>query len=379
MSDTYDVIVVGCGGIGSGVLYHAAKSGLHAIGIDAFDPPHSHGSSHGQTRIIRQAYFEHPDYVPLLLEAYPLWSELEREWGHPLFKKLGLLQVGPREGNVVRGVLESAKRYSLPVESLGAREAEQRFPMFSIPEDCCAAYEANAGSLWVEECVKAHVQLAQSKGASLLTHAPLQTWKRVADRIEIQTPGKILSARKVVFCCGPWTSHWMGKASPLTLLRKQLHWFEPLGAPFTPESGCPLFLFDLPTGCHYGFPVLNASGLKIAEHSGGVSIADATSVNEQLDRGEFNRVERFLGRHLRGQFRFETHSVCIYTMSPDSHFLIDQDRSEPAVIWAGGFSGHGFKFASILGKLLADWVRTGIRDPRLAFLGWRQGSTWSHR
>ncbi len=233
VSQEFDVVVVGCGGIGSAILAHAASRSQRVLGLDVHHPPHSFGSSHGQSRIIRQAYFEHPDYVPLLLEAYSLWHALERKVGRSLFQQLGLLQIGAADGVVVPGVMRSASEHRLPVEHLDAKQTRQRFPFFHIDDREEAVYEPQAGVLWVEECVQAHLDLAAMHGAKTWFDCPLLGWRQVERGVELTTARGTILAHYVVMACGAWTPSWLTMV-PMTVLRKQLHWFQCLSGSVTP-------------------------------------------------------------------------------------------------------------------------------------------------
>ena len=373
MVPIFDLVVVGCGGIGSGILYHAAQQrSWKVLGIDAHQPPHALGSSHGQSRIIRQAYFEHADYVPLLLDAYEDWYQLERHSGRELLRHLGLIQIGSADGVVLPGVMQSAKEHSLPVEHLTKADSHRRFPMFRLEAGEEAVYEPKAGVLWVEECVRAHLEQAQHHGATCWTNCSLQSYRLEADGVVLETTRGPVQAKQLVMACGAWTPHWLQpewtQRHPFTILRKQLHWYRPLDGGMTPEQGCPMFLMEMAEGCFYGFPDLRASGMKVGEHSGGQVVEDPSQVDRQLNDTDLQRVNQFLQQRVVSPLEYRDYSVCLYTMSPDQHFVIDRDLEDERIVWASGFSGHGFKFASILGRLLVDWLVNGNRDPRLEFL-----------
>lgn len=367
MADVYDVIVVGCGGMGSGVLAHLAQRGARVLGVDRFHPPHDMGSSHGKTRIIRQAYFEHPDYVPLLMEAYALWSELEREVGRELFRQVGLLQIGPRDGVVVPGVLRSAKEHRLPVEHLGREELTRRFPMFGVEEGEEGVWEPRAGVLWVEECVRAHLEKALRNGAEIWTGTEVDGVKHEDGGVRIRTGRGEVVGRQVLFACGAWASTWMSGVA-LKVLRKQVHWYDMGSERYRAERGCPMFLVETGEDCYYGFPDLEGQGLKVGSHWGGQVVGDPGAVMRGVDDEDARGIEGFLERRMEGGWTLRETSVCMYTMTRDEHFVLDQAPEDPRCWWMGGFSGHGFKFASVLGKLMSDVMLDGVRDQRLDFL-----------
>ena len=366
----YDLAVIGCGGIGSAVLYHAAAQGSKAIGIEQYAPAHNRGSSHGHTRIIRQAYFEHPNYVPLLLEAYELWAELEQVAGEQLYVETGLLQAGPTDGSVVPGVLRSAAEHNLPIDRLTADEAMQRYPMFRIPSEHIAAYEHRAGYLFVERCVEAHLKAAQERRATLRDNCAVTGYKPEGSGYRIATQQGDVLAERIVITVGAWLPGWLsGQLMPLQVLRKHLHWFDSSDPRVQQSQGCPLFFFENSVGCFYGFPAIDQQwGLKVAEHSGGEPISNPAQLDRCIDPNDEARINAFVESYFHGQHTPQRHDVCMYTMTNDHHFLIDYHPDHPGVTIAGGFSGHGFKFASVLGKKIARSVLTGGLSDCLRFL-----------
>jgi monomeric sarcosine oxidase len=370
MSSTYDVIVLGVGGIGSAALAELARRGARAIGLDRFRPPHDRGSSHGRTRMIRQAYFEHPDYVPLVTRALAQWRELEKRSGRRLFFPTGLLQVGPEDGFVVGGVLASARKFQLPVEKLSAADAESRFSGFRVPQGMCALVEASAGYLRVEDCVAAHLEDALRAGAALETDVVVSSWRADAGGVRVETSRGAYAAARLIVAAGAWSGTLLSEIGvPLVVRRKPQYWFAADDPLYRADRGCPAFLFELPTGTFYGFPRLDDWGLKAARHSGGEAIADPSRLDRGVDAIDLDLVTAFLQSCLPGVSRsLVDHSACMYTMSPDEHFLLDRHPVYPAVCFAAGLSGHGFKFAPVLGEALADMALTGETRLPVAFL-----------
>jgi monomeric sarcosine oxidase len=369
--NTYDVIVLGAGGVGSAAAYHLAKRGARVLAIDQFPGGHDRGSSHGETRIIRQAYFEHPDYVPLLLRAYELWRELETEAGTDLFHQVGLLQVGPPEGSVVSGVLQAARLHGLNVESLSASELTRRFPCFRVPDGAVGVFEPAAGYLRVERCVLAHLAAARLYGAELKFGTMALDWQANSAGVSVTTNEGVYSAGSLIIAAGPWAPSILKQLGvPLEVRRKHLYWFPTSGAAYHEQSGCPTYLYELPHGVFYGFPQIDDRGLKVAEHSGGERVENPTDDPRPLDAADLGRVEDFLNRYLPGVGRpLQYHRVCFYTMSPDEHFLVDRYPGRRRVHFAAGLSGHGFKLTSVLGEALADLALTGQSRLSIGFLG----------
>jgi len=354
--NSYDVIVLGTGGVGSAAAYQLAKRGAKVMGIDQFPGGHDRGSSHGETRVIRQAYFEHSDYVPLLLRAYELWRELEQAADVDLLHQVGLLQVGPPDGFVVRGVLEAARLHGLSVESLTGDEVSRRFPGFKAPAGAVGVFEPAAGYLKVERCVLTHLAAAKSMGAGFRFGATARSWQAEGNGVRVATDQGDFSAARLIITAGPWAPQLLADlGAPLHVRRKHLYWFPTAQSSYHESRGCPTYLYELPQGVYYGFPQIDELGVKVAEHTGGAVVDDPKNDPRPLDPADLARVEAFLTDCLPGVSRpVQRHSVCFYTMSPDDHFLVDRHPRHPNVVFAAGLSGHGFKFTSVLGEALAD-------------------------
>jgi sarcosine oxidase len=379
MSQAYDVIVLGTGGVGSAAMFHLAKRGAKVLGLDRFPPGHDRGSSHGRTRIIRQAYFEHPDYVPLLKRAYELWAELSERCGKRLYHEIGLLQIGPPDGTVIRGVVQSAQQHSLDVQQLTADETQRRFPGFRLADSWQSVYEQHAGYLEVENCVLAHLSEAQNLGAQLRTGVDVRRWRAEAAGVTIESGSDQIHAAKLVVGAGPWASSFLADLGvALDVLRSPVFWYSVDDDSLRADHGCPAYLFDTPQ-CPYGIPAVDESGFKVAEHGNRESkqlVADPLAVNRELDPSDQMRVEEFLAQHIPGVQRGQPiHSVCMYTMSPDENFIVDLHPRYPQVAFAAGLSGHGFKFTCVLGEILADLALNGRTEHPIDFLNCRRFGT----
>lgn len=350
---------------------HLARRGVRVLALERFGAAHDRGSSHGRTRIIRQAYFEHPDYVPLLRRAYDLWGELEAIREESLFRRVGLVEAGPPDGALVRGALESARRHGLDVERLPRSEASRRFPMFRFPDGFEVVLERNAGYLRVEVCVLAHLEEAARAGAELRFDEPATGWEATNDGVVVKTARGTYAAGKLVVCGGAWAGSLLhGLGVRLEVVRKHLHWFETGDPRYDEGEGCPTFLFELPEGQFYGFPDTGGAGVKVAEHTGGEPVDDPAAVDRSVDPVDRARIVAFLRAHLPGvSDRPLDHAVCMYTMSPDGHFLVDLHPEHRTVAFVAGLSGHGFKFASVLGEILADLALDGRTALPAGFLG----------
>jgi sarcosine oxidase len=368
--DCYDAIVLGTGGVGTAALMHLARRGVRALGIDRFAPGHDRGSSHGHTRLIRQAYFEHPDYVPLLLRAFELWHDLEAAGGETLYQQVGLLEIGPPEGEVLRGVRASAAAHKLPIENLSAAESMRRFPAFRVPPDCQAVFETRAGYLLVERCVRAHAEQAVRLGARLQVGETIRSWRPEGSGYVVETDAARYAADRLIVAGGPWAGQLLGDLGiSLKVLRKPLFWFRERGDVCRADRGCPTFFYELPHGCFYGVPRIDEAGIKAAEHTGGAVVDDPLAVNREVDPAEERRVASFAGEFLPGATTERIgHAVCMYTMTPDVHFVVDRHPEHPGVVFAAGLSGHGFKFTGVLGEVLADLAVAGHTTRPIGFL-----------
>lgn len=366
----FDAIVLGMGGVGSAALDHLARRGVRALGIDRFPPGHDRGSSHGATRIIRQAYFEHPDYVPLLRRTYELWEDLSQRCGQKLFHQTGLLQVGSPRGEVVPGVIACAKQHQLEIEELTGREITARWPGFRVAEGFHGVFEKRAGYLEVEACVLAHLHEARAAGAELLTECSAIEWRASGSGVIVVTERGEFSAGALIIAAGPWAGSLLNELDlQLVVRRKPVFWFEAMETAYSAARGSPCFLFELPGGIFYGMPQIDPSGVKAAEHTGGVAVSDPLSLNREIEPAERRRVEEFLAECLPQVSRRQTrHSVCMYTMSPDAQFIVDRHPQHANVAFAAGLSGHGFKFTPVLGEALADLALEGKTGLPIEFL-----------
>jgi monomeric sarcosine oxidase len=362
MSKVYDCLVLGIGGVGSAALYYAARRGWRTLGVDRFSPGHARGSSHGRTRIIRQAYFEHPDYVPLLIDAYQLWRDLEEASGQQFFRRTGLLQIGDPQGTVIRGIRRSAEQHRLAIGEYTAAELQTRFPFFQCRDSDVGIFEENAGFLRVEESIAAWVGLAREQGAELLERAVVEGWSTGPTGFELQTSEGRVHARRLIVAAGAWTAQLVPElAGHLKVIAKHQHWFYIPDERATLQQACPVFFFETAQGYFYGFPDIDGQGCKMSEHSGGTPVTDPLTVSRQLDPGDLQRVQDFAQSHFATPPASHLkHSVCMYTMSPDEHFMVDV--ADPHMAFAAGLSGHGFKFAPLLGKSLVDLVDGRERD-----------------
>jgi sarcosine oxidase len=360
----YDAIVAGLGGMGSATAYQLAGRGKRVLGLERFHPAHDKGSSHGRSRIIRQAYFEDPAYVPLLLRAYELWERLERETGEELMTLTGGLMIGRRGSELVSGSVRSAEEHGLSYELLDADEIKDRFPPLSPDPGTVALYEEKAGFVRPEETVRAHLDRAGSLGADLRFEELVVSWEASESGVRVETPEGSYEAERLVITPGAWAPQVLGDLGlPLEVERQVMYWFEPKNGrePFLPDR-FPIFIWEPDDGnWFYGFPVQDDErGVKAAFfRAGGVPTTPET-IDREVHDEEIDFIRAYLAEYvpdLAG--RCLDARVCMYTNTPDLHFVISSHPDLEQVAVACGFSGHGYKFCSVVGEILADLATEG--------------------
>jgi sarcosine oxidase len=362
MTDSFDVIVIGLGAMGSATAWHLARRGQRVLGLEQFGPVHARGSSYGESRIIREIYFEHPSYVPIVRRAYELWEELERESGTRLLTVTGGLMIGPRDGKLVSGVLRSAEAHDIPHEILDADAVSERFPGFAIDGDDVAVVDRRAGVLDADACVRAQLGMAARCGAELHFEERVTHWKSDGRNVHVETPSGRYSAMQLVMSAGPWTSQLLPMLSKTLVVERQvLAWFEPVGAERFGPSRCPIYLWEYDGGhMGYGFPRL-AQGVKAAVFHDGDVVRDPDAIERSVEPHEIERVRDAL-RHILPDVAsggLRDTKVCPFTNTPDTHFVVDFHPAYRNVLVSSPCSGHGFKFAAAIGELQADLLTRG--------------------
>ncbi|MFJ7770571.1 N-methyl-L-tryptophan oxidase [Streptomyces sp. NPDC097107] len=365
MSPTYDVIVIGLGGMGSAAAHHLSARGARVLGLEKFGPVHNRGSSHGGSRVTRQSYFEDPAYVPLLLRAYELYEDLERATGRDVAVLCGGVMVGRPDSRTVSGSLRSAREWDLPHEMLDAREIRRRFPTLTPADDEVALYEAKAGLLRPENTVAAHLQLATRQGADLHFDEPMTRWEPYRDGVRVHTAENTYTASRLVICPGAWAPRLLADLGvPFTVERQVMYWFQPKHGtpPFLPGSQ-PVYVWEDAAGVQvYGFPAIDGPGMgaKVAFFRKG-----RATTPETIDRTVYDHEVEAMADHMSSRIpdlpgTFLKAATCMYTTTADEHFVIARHPAHPdSTIVACGFSGHGFKFVPVVGEILADLALTG--------------------
>lgn len=358
-----DVVVAGLGAMGSAAVYHLAKRGLRVAGFDRYHPPHTHGSSHGHARVIREAYASGPAYVDLIRRAYALWESLADESGAELVRTYGHLSMRPPGGAERLGVLESARAFNIPVERVPAEDVRKRFPMFRVDDGWEGIFEPRAGAVFPEACINAHLRLAESAGAALNFDCPVLDWTPDGSAVRVKSTSGEISAGRLVVCAGAWVSRLVADlALPVEVERMTLFFFRPLRNPEMFVSGrCPNNTWVCEDGVSFYCQPDFGRGFKAALHCGRAGVDPETLDRTTTPEDEVEirpLVERFIP-DAAGPV-VESH-VCMYTNLPDSGWLVDHHPAHEHVIIASPCSGHGFKFSSAIGEILAK-LCTGEAD-----------------
>ena len=373
---SYDVIVVGLGGMGSAAAYQLAARGQQVLGLERYTPAHDKGSSHGGSRIVRQSYFEDPAYVPLLLRAYELWERLERDSGRDVLTLTGGLFLGREDTLTFAGSLRASQQWGLPHEVLTAADVRRRYPTFSPAEDELALYEAKAGFARPEATVAAHLLLADRAGAELHFGEPVLRWESTANGVRVTTGSATYEAGQLVVAPGAWAPQLLSDLGvPIEVERQVMHWFEPLGGvgPYLPDRH-PIYIHEDRDGTQiYGFPSIDGPerGVKVAFFRRG-QVCTPDTIDRSVAAAEVDDMRVYTARLLPSlPVRFLKAAACMYSNTPDQHFVIARHPEHANVTVACGFSGHGFKFVPVVGEVLADLATTGstahpiaLFDPR---------------
>jgi sarcosine oxidase len=376
LKPSYDVAVIGAGTMGSFACCELARRGLQVIGFDQFVPPHGRGSHSGDTRVFRIAYAEHPDYVPLALRASELWDEYSQASKTQLLTRSGMLSIGAPDGSFVRGILNSAAIHKLEASQYTPAEIRRTFPAFAVDEGDVGVFEPTAGWLDANASIATALNLAKGYGATLRLDEPVLRWSHVGSHFEVTSSTGTFSAERLVITAGAWTTQLLRDLGlPLQVQRKILTWVDPINPALFQPGTFPVFAFG--EEFLYGFPAIGDAGVKLAVHlkPGQTVLNPSEPVREATsdDAVESLAIAARLFPQLAGPLpqalqRVRQMKTCLYTMSPDEHFFVDRHPELPGLVFAAGFSGHGFKFAPAIGESLADLATSGTTKAPLGFL-----------
>jgi sarcosine oxidase len=375
---SFDVIVIGVGSMGSSACYFLSRRGYKILGLEQFDITHEQGAHTGQSRIIRKAYFEDPRYVPLLKQAYKNWKDLEDETGTQLYYRKGLVYFGKPDKLEIKNIHQSASLYDIPLENLDSFSTHQRFPQFKLPANFETLFEPDAGFIPPEKAILLYTEEAIKKGAEIHTREKVLEWKKEGGSIVVMTDKKTYHCNKLIITAGPWAAKMIpGLADKIRITRQFIAWIKPKKwEDFTLNNfPCWMIADDERPGMYYGFPALPVSifgepqGLKLAHHYPGTA-TDPDHVNRQTTKDEEENLEYALNKYLPGCFdSVISAKTCLYANTPDENFIIDHlPGYENQVAIACGFSGHGFKFVSVVGEILTELIADGITKQPIEFL-----------
>lgn len=355
----YDVIIVGAGSMGMAAGYYLSRTNQKILLLDAHNPPHDQASHHGETRIIRHAYGEGESYVPLALAAQRLWYELEQISGRSLFLNTGVLNAGQRSSRSMQTIIRSAAQYDLPLEVLTADEISTRWSGLTMPDDYIGCFEPTSGVLKCEDCIEVYRDLAVANGVDIRTNAKVTTLTAHAHGVDVTVGTDTYSADALIVAAGAWSGPLLeqtGLSLPLRPVRKTFAWFEAAEEVFN-DVVFPAFAFDTPAGYYYGFPSIAQAGLKIGRHDGGIPV-DPNQPRRPFgqETGDLADLQQFTNTFMPSIDTLAHGKTCLYTMTPDEDFIIDLHPDYPQIAIAAGFSGHGFKFSSLVGKVLSELI-----------------------
>ncbi len=364
MARHFDTIVIGGGTMGTAAAWELGKRGDKALVLEQFTHVHSLGSHSGQTRIIRHAYAEGPDYIPLVLRADELWVELEEEARTKVFHRVGGLELSAPGGEHARLARDAAAEHNVPFEWLTAEETRRRWPMFNLPDGWEVLYGADSGFLNVEPALQAMGDQARVHGVRIQEEEPVQSWRADGEGVRVTTAEGEYTADKLIVTAGAWASRMLGELGlPLQVRRKVLFWLEVEDESRFDPVHMPVYVSDSELGSIYGFPIFGQLGLKIARHDGGTP-ADPDTLDREVRPGEETDPLAFAQSIFPGVTGNVVKSaVCMYTMTPDEHFIVDRHPEHANIAIGAGFSGHGFKFATAVGEALVDLVSEPLAKP----------------
>ncbi len=361
MPRPYDVIVIGVGGMGSATVYQLARQGKRVLGLERFDIPHDQGSSHGVSRIIRLAYYEDPSYVPLLRRAYELWRELEGVTGEQVLHITGSVDAAPEDDDVFRGSYRSCLEHGLPHEVLSSTELTKRFPGFRLPNDTVALYQEEGGFLLSERCIVTNVIAAQALGAEVHARERVLGWEASGDAVSVQTDSGTYEAGALAITAGPWASQLLPVLARAAVPERQvLGWFQPSDPELFAPGRFPVFNLKVPEGRYYGFPIYSGPGFKIGRFHHLEEHTSPDCVDREIHPQDEEILRAAVSRYFpEANGPTMALRTCLFTNSPDEHFIIGAHPEHPQVSFAAGFSGHGFKFCSVVGEIMADLTTRG--------------------
>ena len=366
MSKTFDTIVIGAGAMGSAAAYYLGKRRQKVLLLEQFDLDHRLGSSYGYSRIIRYSY-DQPEYVELAKDTYPLWFSLQDELGETLYVRTGGLDFGPSEDATLQNTIAAVKSSRIEHEILSPAEAQRRFPQFQFDDDFQVLHQPDSGFIRASKAALGHIKLAKQRSAVVRDNTAVSRIQIHADSVEVTTAAGSFSAGKLIVTAGGWAKSLLGQTGidlPLTVLRCQLNFLLPDSPAAYEAERCPIWIAHVekrfPTTV-YGLPSHDGSGFKIAWH-GGAAVRHPSEVDYSPDEENLVGLRQFMQAHIPAlaEAPLRERRICLYTRTPDEHFIVDAHPQHDHVLIGAGFSGHGFKFSTIIGKMLSDLALDGM-------------------
>ncbi|MQF92189.1 MAG: N-methyl-L-tryptophan oxidase [SAR202 cluster bacterium] len=361
---SYDAIVIGVGGMGSAAVYHLARRGLQVLGLEKHAIPHEMGSSHGYSRMIRYTLQEHPSYVPLVRRSYELWHEMEETAGEELMVTTGSIRAGAPNSPFFLNAQEACDLHSIPYEILTASEVNKRFPGYRFPEEISSVYQADGGFLLPERCIVTHVQAAERAGADVHSQETVLDWEVRGDGVQVRTDRDTYTAGRLVVTAGPWAANLVPELAAYAVPERQvMGWFQPKRPELYAAEAFPVFGVFTEEGRYYGFPSHAVPGFKIGRAHHLLQKVDPDAIDREVHPEDEDILRQVVNRYFPlAAGKLLDGKTCMYTNTPDEHFMIGTLDGQPQVSVAAGFSGHGFKFASVIGEIMADLAQNGATE-----------------
>ena len=361
---SYDAIVIGVGGMGSAAVYHLARRGLQVLGLEKHAIPHEMGSSHGYSRMIRYTLQEHPSYVPLVSRSYELWHEMEETAGEELMVTTGSIRAGAPDSPFFLNAQEACDLHSIPYEILTASEVNKRFPGYRFPEEISSVYQADGGFLLPERCIVTHVQAAERAGADVHSQETVLDWEVRGDGVQVRTDRDTYTAGRLVVTAGPWAANLVPELAAYAVPERQvMGWFQPKRPELYAAEAFPVFGVFTEEGRYYGFPSHAVPGFKIGRAHHLLQKVDPDAIDREVHPEDEDILRQAVNRYFPlAAGKLLDGKTCMYTNTPDGHFMIGTLDGQPQVSVAAGFSGHGFKFASVIGEIMADLAQNGATE-----------------
>ena len=361
---SYDAIVIGVGGMGSAAVYHLARRGLQVLGLEKYSIPHEMGSSHGYSRMIRYTLQEHPSYVPLVRRSYELWHEMEETAGEELMVTTGSIRAGAPDSPFFLNAQEACDLHSIPYEILTASEVNKRFPGYRFPEEISSVYQADGGFLLPERCIVTHVQAAERAGADVHSQETVLDWEVRGDGVQVRTDRDTYTAGRLVVTAGPWAANLVPELAAYAVPERQvMGWFQPKRPELYAAEAFPVFGVFTEEGRYYGFPSHAVPGFKIGRAHHLLQKVNPDAIDREVHPEDEDILRQVVNRYFPlAAGKLLDGKTCMYTNTPDEHFMIGTLDGQPQVSVAAGFSGHGFKFASVIGEIMADLAQNGATE-----------------